>query len=292
MEQGLKSLVRFAAFCVLIFGTQQVSGQLPNKVGSLLTAERTMARMAIDVTPYQALLSASDENTILFSPGPVEALSFLKNRPNVPDRMHWEPHFAGIAKSMELGFTTGTVDFQRVGSPKRYGEYLSVWMRNNKGEWKLRLRAIVEHYGKSSGPRTLSFIEPDSAAYFKQRSQARLRQRTDIISSNDQLFSTVLRSDNHVAYKEFLAEDVRFYFPWNNPIHGQSEVLEFLREQEIVVETTPLGHERSYSGEMAYSYGHANVAIGAEIRTCNYIRIWQRQPDHQWKVLIEFYSEK
>lgn len=267
-------------------------GQLPNKVGSLLTADRSLARLVKDSTPHQALLAATSKDAIYFAPGPVNGVDFLKNRPNIPDLMRWEPSFAGIAKSMELGFTTGRIDFQRIGAPQRHGEYLIIWKRNNKGEWKIQARAVMNHYGKPDSRPALAFVEPDSTDYLRQRSQARLQQRTDIIASNDKLFATVLRSDNQIAFKEFLTEDVRFYFPWNNPIHGKEEVLTFLGDNKIEIETIPQDEDRSYSGELAYSYGHANVAIDTDIKRFNYIRIWQRQSDHQWRVMLEFYSEK
>src|SRR5690606_13878442 len=150
---------------------------------------------------------------------PVAGLKFLKNRPNIPDLMRWEPAFSGIAKSMEFGFTTGPVMFQRIGVPQRHGQYLTLWKRDRKGLWKITAHGISENYGKGNDvqgeylPNAI-FIEPDSAGYLKHRSQVRLNQRKDVVESNERLFATVLKTDNPLAFLEFLAADVRFYFPW------------------------------------------------------------------------------
>lgn len=297
------SIKKFSLVLLCLFAlgeSKVVLAQLPNKVGSLLTAERTLNRLATEYTPHQALLSATDKATVFLSPGPVNGLDFLKNRPNISDLMEWEPAFSGISKSMELGFTVGPINFQRVGSPKRYGEYLTIWKRDRKGEWKIALRGIVENYGNqfNKNPQAVhivdqSFIEPDSAGYYKQRSQARLNQRTDIVISNDRLFATVLRSDNKFAFQEFFTEDVRFYFPWSDPIYGKKAVLDFIDKKQIHIETEYQHVDRSFSGELAYTYGEATVRTPKdELLPHNYVRIWQRQPDHQWRVIVEFYSEK
>src|SRR5690606_5985051 len=170
--------------------------------------------------PYAAFLSVVDRNSTFFTPAPTDALEYLDNRPNIPDVMTWRPTFAAIAKSMEWGVTAGSLTFQRVGAIKRYGEYLTVWHRDRKGNWKINLRAQIEHKGGKEEAE-LSYIEPDDADYTRFRTKERIQQRKEIVLSNDQLLSAVLKSDASIAYGEFLADDARFYFPWNTPIVGK-----------------------------------------------------------------------
>lgn len=289
MEQILKKTkltLVFSCISILSFG------QLPNKVGSLLGADRALEKLAKQSTPYDAILGTIDKNTLFFTPHPVEALPYMKNRPNFPDLQSWEPNFAGISKSMEWGFTLGGIEFQRIGAPKRHGEYLTIWKRNNKGEWKIQLRAIAENYGKEVVTPNLIFIEPDSADYFKQRSQVRLDQRKDVITNNDKLFATVLRSKNELAFQEFYAENVRVILPWNEPIYGKNAAIGFFLNQKYDVQTNWLNTDRAYSGEIAATYGNAHLTRNGEEKRYYYIRIWQRQPDFQWRVILEFYTEE
>jgi len=297
MEQKLKGRIGLALLIAFLLSGAPAIAQLPNKVGSLINADRTMAKLSASETPYQALLSMTDKETVFFSPGPVQGLKHMKNRPNVPDLMHWNPSFSGIAKSMEFGFTTGPVTFQRIGAPKRNGQYLTVWKRDRKGLWKISAHAISENYGNSKTteeeylPNAI-FIEPDSSGYLKHRSQVRLNQRKDVVESNDRLFATILKTDNTLAFLEFLADDVRFYFPWNEPIKGKIDVLDYLEAQNLNIETEIEHVDRAYSGELAYSYGTASIRQNGPPKKYNYIRVWQRQDDHQWRVIIEFYSER
>src|SRR5690606_26023896 len=149
------------------------------------------------------------------------------------------PTFAAIAKSMEWGVTSGPLTFQRVGAIKRYGEYLTVWRRDRRGDWKVDLRAQIEHYGKGDEPAPL-YIEPDTSGYTRFRTKERIAQRKEIILRNDQLLSAVLKSSAKVAYEEFLAEDVRFFFPWNAPLGGKDAVINFLEKQDVAIRAESL----------------------------------------------------
>jgi|SRR5690554_715302 len=285
------------AIALILFDLGQLHAQLPNKVGSLLNMERSLAAMARENTPYEALLSVTDSETIYFAPGPVEGLRHMKNRPNIADVMRWEPSFSGIGKSMEFGFTTGALEFQRVGSPVRHGEYLTIWKRDRKGDWKILVRGVSENYGRKNqivddALPNAAFIEPDSLGYLRHRSQVRLNQRKDVVASNEQLFATILRSDNAVAFDEFLADDVWLIFPWREPIQGKREAIDFLTSTGVQILTEMEEVDRAYSGELAYSHGTANFWKDGVRDPHNYIRVWQRQPDHQWRVIIEFYSER
>ena len=283
--------IKYGVLCCFLVISFNAVSQLPDKVGSLLTADRTAARLSATEGPYAAFLSMVDDNSTFFTPKPVNAVEYLKNRPNIPDVLTWDPTFAAISKSMEWGVTSGSFTFQRIGAIKRYGEYLTVWRRDRKGVWKVDLRAQIEHHGttKELAP---FYIEPDTAAYMQFRTKERIAQRKEIVQRNDQLLSTVLRSNAEVAYEEFLANDVRFFYPWTAPLSGKENVINFLKKQDVAINAESLVASRSYSGELAYSYGTADIASAEQTLRCNYVRIWQLQPDFQWKVIIEMLFER
>ncbi|WP_325636354.1 nuclear transport factor 2 family protein [Parapedobacter sp.] len=284
------SRIGFTVF--LMVTVHSVTAQMLGKVGSLLMADRTAARLSEIKGPHAAFMSVVDQNSTFFGPAPMDALTYLNNRPNIPDVMTWRPTFAAIAKSMEWGVTTGTLSFQRIGAIKRYGEYLTVWRRDRKGNWKIDLRAQIEHHGGNEEP-DIRYVEPDDKEFRRFKTKERIQQRKEIVMSNDQLLATVLKTDAAIAYGEFLAEDARLYFPWKTPIIGKSAILDFVKEQDLAVQSRSLVASRSISGELAYSYGEADVATASSSETlkCNYVRIWQLQPDFQWRVIIEMLFE-
>ncbi len=284
-------IFRYTIFVYLLIYSIPTFAQVLGKVGSLLSADRAAARLSATESPHAALLSIVDRNSIFFVPSPVNALEHLNSRPNIPDVLTWKPTFAAVSKSMEWGVTTGAMSFQRVGAIKRYGEYLAVWRRDRKGNWKVDLRAEIEHYGGGAEEPELHYIEPDDAEYTKFRTKERIAQRKEIVMSNDQLLSAVLKSNVSVAYDEFFTDETRFYFPWHTPILGKKNIINFVKKQDVAIQAESLVTSRSYSGELAYSYGKATVAAATKHFKCNYVRIWQLQPDFQWKVIIEMFFE-
>jgi ketosteroid isomerase-like protein len=269
----------------------EVNAQLPEKIGSLISVDKNASVLSTQQSPHTALLSIIDKESVFYVPSPVNAYNYLNNRPNISDVMTWEPNFALLSKSLEFGVTSGKIQFQKVGAVQRNGQYLTIWKKNKKGEWKVDLRAEVENYGKNR-PKELTYVEPDNSWYLKHRSKVRLQQREDIIMSTDELFSTVLKADNQAAYKEFMSDDVRFYYPWQEEIEGKTNVLNFLKKQRIEIVTEPLKVGRAYSGELAYSSGTATVYDKSKTIKFNYIRIWELKEDYQWRVVLEMLFER
>lgn len=281
----------YSIITAVILGNTCLHAQLPDKVGSLITADRTAASIAKKETPHKAFMSIVDKESVLYVPSPVNAINYLKNRPNIPDRMSWKPNFALVSKSLDWGVTSGPMDFQKVGAVKRHGQYLTVWRRDKKGNWKVEIRAEVENHGKGS-PSDLVYYEPDDSWYLKHRSKVRLQQREEVVTQSDELFSTILKADNETAFDEFLADDVRYYYPWEDEIEGKKEVLSFLKKKRIEITTEPGGVGRAYSGEYAYTSGTATVRSKEKVVKFNYVRIWQLKDDYQWRVIIEMMFER
>ena len=276
---------------LLLISFQSLFAQLPEKVGGLIQADRNAAIIAKSQTPHAGLMSIVDKQSEFFVPSSVNALNYLNNRPNIADVMAWDPNFAIVSKSLEWGVTSGKLEFQKVGAIKRYGQYLTIWKRGKKGEWKVDLRAEVENFGKNSA-KEMYYHEPDDSWFLKHRSNVRLKQREDVVMSTDQLFSTILKSDNQTGYGEFLADEARFYYPWQEEIQGKSNVLAFLKKRRIEITTEPLRVGRAYSGEFAYTQGNATVYNKDKAVKFNYIRIWELKDDFQWRVILEMLWEK
>jgi ketosteroid isomerase-like protein len=285
------TILKTVSIATAMLSTQVLFAQLPEKIGGLITADRNAAIVSKAEGPHAAFSSIIDKESVFYVPSAVNAFNYLNNRPNIPDVMTWEPNFALVSKSLEFGVTSGNLEFQKVGAIKRYGQYLTIWKRNKKGAWKVDMRAEVENYGKQKA-KDLTFQEPDDSWYLKHRSQVRLKQREDIVLSTDQLFSTISKSNTEAAYKEFMADEVRFYYPWQNEMEGKTNVVNFIKKQRIDIVTEPLKVGRAYSGEYAYSQGTATIHSKDKAVKFNYIRVWQLKDDFQWRVILEMLFER
>ncbi|WP_166670728.1 DUF4440 domain-containing protein [Olivibacter sp. XZL3] len=284
--------VLVALYIIAFSGSPTWAQQEPDQqINQLVSAEYNMAVLATNKGLFTAYQNYSDENSVFFTPAPIPASIYLKNRPQIPDIITWKPVYAKVAKSDEWGFTTGPVSWQSVGSKKKYGEYFCLWKRDRKGEWKIAYRAISEHGAPTAHVKAI-LESPEDNRYRKSRSKARLKQRQDIILSTDQLFSTILKADNQTAFKEFLTDEARIYIPGYTPVIGIDKIRSFLNKQDFHIESTGSEVDRAYSGELAYSQGEATIRQGDKIIECYYIRAWELQEDSMWKVTVDMYFEK
>lgn len=265
--------------------------QTNNMVGQIVAADIYDSELSANKGSLEGLRNSLDRNSIYFKPAPEPAFDYFRTRPNIPDSISWRPVLAKIAKSNEWGFTTGPITWKNIGFGEKYGEYLTVWKRDRRGKWKIALKAEIEHpsLSKEEGIR---FVNPTNENYFRQRSDVRLNQREDIVRSTDRLMGTVLMADNALAYNEFLGDNSRMLFAGYAPQIGKANILNFLKNNKIEIKTENIEVDRSYSGELAYSYGSAKVVKNNRVDNYYYIRIWELNDDFKWNVLVEMLFEK
>lgn len=89
----------------------------------------------------KAFIEFAHDSVVLLKPGrlPIEGLQSLidsyKGRSDSNSTLTWKPIKALIAQSGELGYTYGIWTFI-ASSDTSKGTYLTIWKKNNKGEWK------------------------------------------------------------------------------------------------------------------------------------------------------------
>ena len=278
------------ATLLLYIARQPVTAQVnANKVGQLVAAENYFMVLAKEKGFDKAFFKLALDNAVVFRPNPVNGITYYKNNPE-KRILNWEPAFAKISKSDDWGFTSGPYIYRDTTQHDAvyYGEYLSVWKKNDKGVWKLALDAGISHKKPVKDPQ-LTFLNPTGEKFMHQRSEARLQQREDIVFSSDKLYSTILKADNSIAYNEFLTDEVHLLFPGYEPIIGKKAAKTFWAKQGVKLTSEPVKADRAYSGELAFTYGNATTTKNGINTAYNYIRVWELQPGYKWYTILEMY---
>lgn len=285
----MRKAILLTFFLILCMGA--AISQTTDKISELISAENYFAALVKEKGIKKAFLSVSDDNTIIFRPGPVNAIKHYKSRPDSAGHLNWNPAYARISKSGDWGFTTGPYTYKESDSSKTsYGDYLSVWKKNSRGVWKLAIDIGVPHQKPKTNP-ALIFQNPKNEIYLKQRSESRLQQREDVVFSSDKLMGTILKADDQIAFKEFIAEESRLLFPGFEPIPGKKVIMNFWQKQGYNLSSEPLKADRSYSGELAFTYGDATIVQKGQSKNYNYVRIWEVQQGYVWNIICEVYTE-
>jgi ketosteroid isomerase-like protein len=277
----------FSLIIALLTTTGIFAQKIPT-VDQVIDAENNFVELARDKGIKKAFLAVSDENTIVFRPGPVSAEEFYKGKDEIPGLLSWKPMYARISKSGDWGYTTGPYTFQQnaESEPVGYGDYFSVWKKAKNGNWKLALDIGIPHK-KPVESRELMLDNPLNTDYPRLKKKASYDQRDDMAFSNDQLFSTVLKANGKVARKEFLAENTRLLFPGYEPIIGKAAVTQFWDAKKYRIISEPLKVDRAVSGELAFTYGKESLSLNGKQQQYYYLRIWELQPSFKWALLVE-----
>ena len=277
---------------LIIAFVTSASAQQTDKVGQLVSAENFFVALAKGKGIKKAFLTVSDANTIIFRPEPVRVEKFFKNKPDNSGSLFWEPVYAKISKSNDWGFTTGPYTYKESDTSQAtyYGDYLSIWKKNQKDVWKLAIDLGVPHQKPGIVPKMV-FLNPRDEKFQPQYSDIRLKQREEIVFSSDELFATTLNAGNAAARKTFLTNDCRLLFPGYEPIIGKAAILDFWEEQNLRVHSLPVKADRAYSGELAFTYGDASLEQNGQNKLYHYVRIWEIQPGYEWNIIMEVYVE-
>ena len=276
---------------LILISLNSIGQESNGRVNSLVAAESYFSALAKKNGSKEAFLKVSDDESLIFRPDPVKVKDFYgKGTVDGPGQLSWIPVYAKISQSGDWGFTTGPYTF--LNSPDAepsYGQYLSVWKADFKGVWKLALDLGISHQKPLKEPE-LNFTEPKDIKFYKQISPARLKQRQEIITTTDRLFSNTLMKDQSLAHDVFMAENARLLFPGEEPIIGKARINNFVGKNQMSIESEPLRADRALGSDLAYSYGIAYVTRNKVITKYHYVRIWESQEEHKWNVILEIYT--
>jgi ketosteroid isomerase-like protein len=138
---------------VVLFATISVSGSLGQVSGkasdALLAADAAWMKVYVAKDLDKSVAFFDDEGSMLPPNAPIatgkDALTKLIGSAFAfPDyKLGWHANKVGVARSGELGYTSGTYDFSfKDASGKTIsdkGKYLTVWKKESDGAWKVLL---------------------------------------------------------------------------------------------------------------------------------------------------------
>jgi ketosteroid isomerase-like protein len=114
---------------------------------NMADADRYYSALSLEKGRNAAFLAMFDSAGVTLSPHtpPIEGYKEIKklilSRSDSTYTLTWEPMFAKVAVSGELGYTYGTYKLT-IKAPKpvlQVGTYTTIWHKNSHGEWKALL---------------------------------------------------------------------------------------------------------------------------------------------------------
>ena len=244
----------------------------------VVAAERAFAADGLELGVQASFLKHSAPEGIVFAPEPILAkAAFGEPRPKGRPLVWW-PLWAGIARSGDLGFTTGP--YTADGKPGGY--YFTVWAKQPDGSWKWLFdggppsdQAGAAPQGSDVAYARLSTKQAGSPA-----------KAMDQVMKAEIALHAAAKTDVKAAFLAVVAEDGRIVGSRAKPPASPAELEAELSTRPTTVAFAPLGGQASSAGDLAWTYGLAKwTKEGAEQRG-HYVRIW-RNDQPGWRLLFD-----
>ncbi|NJC40680.1 ketosteroid isomerase-like protein [Brevundimonas alba] len=211
-------------------------------------------------------------------------------RPADEPLLEWWPNFAGIARSGDMGFTTGGVAL----NGQRTGHYFTIWQRQPDGSWKWVYdggsgASAADVPGPDTepvilppGPELLEVAYADGSTNPRPRSERAMNE----VREQEALLAAAAASDQKAAHLALLADNGRLYVAPRPPAIGREAFAEALSGWPSTFRFGPTdGGGASRYGDLVWTYGPAAWARDGQPRTGHYVRLWQRQ-EGGWKIVL------
>jgi ketosteroid isomerase-like protein len=261
----------------------------------LFDAERAFARASTERGIHASFLEYFATDGIDFRPGPGPMRQRMLARPAPADPLalllDWSPQAGAVARSGDLGFTTGPYSLrnQRDGSvPTRYGYFFSVWKREN-GVWRVALDAGVSTPAAPQ-PETSAVAAATARETWRLFPMASLsnRGKDALLALEREARSLDPDPAEAPSYFELLANSVRILREGSYALIGADAARKALAATGRRIFWTPAGAGASASDDFGYTYGrYARFVGSAEESSGYYVHVWQRDDAGVWRIAVD-----
>jgi ketosteroid isomerase-like protein len=260
-----------AVFCL------QAKAATPDDV---VAAERAFAADAQAVGWIAAFKRHAAPDAIVFQPDPVNLHQSMADKPNEPAvrSLKWWPVYAGIARSGDLGFTTGPYTVGEQG----FGHYFTVWAKQADGTWRWIFDGGPRNAAKSPlGPETVPTHLPPTDTSARSADDA----SAEVAAAERSLADGALRNAKS-AYLAHLSPDARIMGSPEQPATTAETRDAELGRRGATIEFKPLGGRAAKSGELVFTYGQSKWRSDGRERRGHYVRIWQKRTEG-WRIVFD-----
>lgn len=259
---------------------------LPPDVASLVDAERSFAHASLETGIRASFLHYLADDAVVFRPDPKPGKKYYSKRVETGAILLWEPEFAAVSTSNDLGYTTGPWVFRpdSTSAANGFGHYVAVWRRGADREWEVAVAAGTSHapVARPEGVATPS-AERAPDAVTQQEALAAIQQE-------ERDFVEAAARGIEDAFDMWGADEVRVFRDGELPTAGRDKARALFVKQPGTRRMQTTAAEASRDGDLGFTYGRCDLTYNEKVSTSYYLRIWKRMPDATWKIVLDLDS--
>jgi ketosteroid isomerase-like protein len=294
MEDSLP-LLALILLCLFVSPLATYGQDNPNWT-SLIAAERGFAAASLAKGTRAAFLEFLAEDSILFRPGPVPGKKWIEEHPAPPTLLTWEPTFADVAQSGDLGYTTGPWEIRPSGpkdKPTAYGHFVSVWKRQADGVWNVVVDLGISHAASGENSKSLQPAISKAGSEKARRNVNIDEERSELLAFDRELANSVSEKGSAQAYLRYLADDARLYRVKTFPVVGKREIFVVLSQSAGRQTLRPDKAGISNAADLGYTYGTSRSMVPSSSDAAgiasNYLHVWRRK-GNRWTLVLDVES--
>lgn len=264
-------------------GTTTNGGNRDAGLRSLIAAERAFARRSESSGIKDAFVANLGDDGLLFRPGPVNGLAWFRDRPAARGYLSWDPEWAEISASGEMGWTTGPFEVRAAGASDTVsgaGHYVTVWRRDSAGVWKMVVDIGTSH-------RFVPKPKDAEGAVLRRAGSLGADAQRRLLVQDSVLGTAGVQPRN--ALMASMDREVRLHREGAVPALGEVAVRVALRDDDRVYRSRPLGGGTSRAADFGYTYGEYELSATSERAAERgfYLRLWRPGGDGTWRVILD-----
>ena len=247
---------------------------------SLAAAETAFAAPSVREDMRVAFMAAFEDDGVFVRNGWTVSNTYLATQPAPPIVLDWRPVYTEVARSGEMGLSTGPVKITsktKPEAPPSFGQFVSVWKRAAGGPWRVAVDLGIAHPEPALWPAPLEthWVRASGAPPSGAVAAAEARFAADGAAAG-------LRA----AHARHAADDVRFLRNGSAPAVGKPAALaaKAMNDEKHVwtVERT----ETARSGDFGYVRGNYAASTNPAKPLGWYLRVW-RADRGEWRVILD-----
>jgi len=259
----------------------------------MVKTEQAFSKMAEEQNTREAFMTFIADDGLLFRPGAVNGKKWMIEHPVPPSDkkplLAWQPKFAGMAASGDMGFTTGPWEAKediKDEKPQAYGHFVTVWKKQADGSWKFVVDLGISH-PQSGGPQTLwQPVATNKDISFKPVDQASALK--ELLDRDRQFSAELVKEGLAKTFLAYASSEIRLYLAGELPYVGSQAVAEVLAKKKPRIKWDLINGDVSRAGDLGYTHGTYEVTHDSKDvnERGSYVRIWQKQGG-TWRVVID-----
>ena len=260
---------------------------------SLVQNEYDFAAAVAQHGVRDGFLQYLDKQAIGFSPTPAKAYdAYSKAKPSgAGAKLLWYPSYALLASSGDFGVDTGPWTYEAVGKDggkvQAYGDWLTVWHRDQDGQWKALFDGGIGHDSANTEKALAHDVQVDQMQPAMGPVPAMAKVHEQLMQSERAFTKMAADQSLRQAFQDSGSSDLRLLWEKSQPILGRDKAVQVAPAVASDMTWDPMGSGAASSGDLGYVYGETfRLADSKHLKPIGvYMHVWRREAG-SWKLLI------